>query len=53
MSMFHDSGAMRICKAKSDLKKRLAKEASRCSTFNFAASVLDGSAVLWVVQWPA
>ena len=27
-SMFHDSGAMRICKAKSDLKKRLAREAS-------------------------
>ena len=53
-SMFHDSGAMRICKAKSDLKKRLAKEASsRCSTSNVAASVLDGSAVLWVVHWPA
>ena len=53
-SMFHDSGAMRICKAKSDLKKRLAKEAlSRYSTSNVAASVLDGSAVLWVVHWPA
>ena len=47
MSMFHDSSAMRICKAKSDFKKRLAKEASsRCSTSNVAASVLDGSAVL-------
>ena len=53
-SMFHDSGAMRICKAKSDLKKWLAKEASsRCSTSIVAASVLDGSAVLWVVHWPA
>ena len=53
-SVFHDSGAMRICKAKSDLKKRLGKEASsQCSTSNVAASVLDGSAVLWVVHWPA
>ena len=26
---------------------------SRCSTSNVAASVLDGSAVLWVVHWPA
>ena len=32
-SIFHDSGAMRICKAKSDLKKPLAKEgSSRFST---------------------
>jgi len=53
-SMFHDSGVMRICKAKSDLKKRLAKESSsRCSTSTVAANVLDGSAVLWVVHWPA
>ena len=52
-SMFLDSGAMRICKAKSDLKKRLAKEASsRCNTSNVAATVLDGSAVLWVVHSP-
>ena len=27
-SMFHDSGAARMCKAKSDLKKRLARETS-------------------------
>jgi len=53
-SNFHDSGAMKSCKAKSDLKKRLAKEASsRCSKFNVGASVLDGSAVLWVVHWSA
>ena len=53
-SMFHDFGAMRICKAKSDLKRRLAKEASsRCCTFNVAASVLDGFAVLWAVHWIA
>ena len=53
-SMFHDSGAMRICKEKLDLKKGLAKEASlQCSKSNVAASVLDGSAVQWVVHWPA
>jgi hypothetical protein len=51
--MFLDSGAMRICKAKSELKKRLAKEAlSRCNMPNVAETVLDGSAVLWVVHWP-
>lgn len=53
-SMFHDSGAMRLCTGKSDLKKRLAKEvSSRFSTSDVVAVVLDGSAVLWVVHWPA
>ncbi|CAB3980025.1 Hypothetical predicted protein [Paramuricea clavata] len=52
-SMFLDSGAMRICKATSEFKKRLAKEASsRCNMSTVAATVLDGSAVLWVVHWP-
>ena len=53
-SMFHDSGAARMCKAKSDLKKRLARESSsRIVETNQAAIVLDGSAILWVVHWPA
>ena len=53
-SMFLDSGAARMCKAKSDLKKRLAREASsRIVETNQAAVVLDGSAILWVVYWPA
>ena len=52
--MFHDSGAMRVCKGKSDLKKRLAKEiSSRHSTSRVGTAVLDGSAVLWVVHWPS
>ena len=52
--MFHDSGAARMCKAKSDLKKRLAREtSSRIVETNQAAIVLDGSAILWVVHWPA
>ena len=51
--MFHDSDAMRICKAKSGFKKRLAKEASsRCRMSNVMSTVLDGSDVLWVVHWP-
>ena len=53
-SMFHDSGAARMCKAKSDLKKRLAREtSSKVVETNQAAVVLDGSAILWVVHWPA
>ena len=53
-SMFHDSGAARMCKAKSDLKKRLAREtSSRIVETNQAAIALDGSAILWVVHWPA
>ena len=52
-SMFHDDGSMRICKGKSDLKKRLAIETSprQCNSVN--AVVLDGSAILWIVHWPA
>eukprot|EP00794_Sanderia_malayensis_P004441 gene4441-5034_t len=51
--MFEDSGGMRLCKAKSDLKNRLAKEASsRCSASSVTSIVLDGSAILWVVRWP-
>lgn len=53
-SMFQDSGAMRICKAKAELKKRLAKESStRRTASNVTTCVLDGSAVLWVIHWPA
>ena len=53
-SMFEDSGTMRLCKGKSDLKNRLAKEASsRCSISSVTSIVLDGSAILWVVHWPA
>lgn len=53
-SVFHDSGAARMCKAKSDLKKRLAREtSSRIVGTNQASIVLDGSAILWVVHWPA
>ena len=46
--------ATRMCKAQSDLKKRRAKEtSSRIVKTNHPAIVLDGSAILWVVHWPA
>ena len=53
-SLFHDNGVAIMCKAKSDLKKRLAREtSSRIVETNQAAVVLDGSAILCVVHWPA
>lgn len=49
--MKDDSGAARMCNARGDLKKRLAREtSSRIVETNQAAIVLDGSAILWVVQ---
>jgi hypothetical protein len=43
-----------MCKSKSDLKNRpLRESSSRCALSSVAATVLDGSAVLWVVLWPA
>ena len=51
--MFHDSDASIMCKAKSDLKKRLAREtSSRIVETNQAAVVPDSSAILWVMHWP-
>ena len=53
-SMFQDSGAVRLCKGKSDLKNRLAKEASsRCSISSVTSILLDGSAIPCMVHWPA
>ena len=53
-SMFDASGMMRICKSKSNFKNHLLKEtSSRCAVSSVAATVLDGSAVLWVVHWLA
>lgn len=52
-SMFTDSGEMRICKAKSSLKKLLQVS---CSTRKIGVentlTVIDESALLWCVQWP-
>ena len=44
---------MRICKAKSKLKRSLQIEASRRNAGDADATVIDGSALLWTVHWPA
>ena len=53
MSMFDDTGDMRIVKLKSTLKKILQVEVSDRVAGGASVRVLDGSAILWVVPWPA
>ena len=51
--MLSDSGDLRICKAKSDLKKQLQSVISVLLTEKeITCSILDGSAILYEVQWP-
>jgi hypothetical protein len=50
--MFTESGEMRISKAKSVLKKQLHVDVSARHVTN-SVTVIDGSALLWVVHWPA
>ena len=52
-SLFDDSGEMRICKAKSDLKNSTRVEVSARNLEEMDCTVLDGCAVLWTVPWPA
>ncbi len=51
-SLFDDLGEMRICKAKSDLKNNTKVEVSARNR-EMDCTVLDGSALLWTVPWPA
>ena len=44
---------MRICKAKSKLNISLQIEVSRRNAGDADATVIDGSALLWTVHWPA
>ena len=44
---------MRICKAKSKLKMSLQIEVSRRNAGDEDATVIDWSALLWTVHWPA
>ena len=44
---------MRICKAKSKLKRSLQIEVSRRNVGDADATVIHGSALLWTVHWPA
>ena len=51
-SIFEENGDMHITKTKSVLKKKLQVEISdrMCSTPS--AIIIDGCAILWVIQWP-
>ena len=53
-AMFSESGEMRVAKAKSVLKKVLQKEvSSRCIKKAISTVVIDGSAILYLIPWPA
>ena len=52
MSLFENSGEMRLCTSKSDLKSKTQVAVSVRTTDNMDCVVLDECAVLWVVQWP-
>ena len=53
-SMFSDTGDMKISKSKSDLKKLLQTTVSvRQIEKEITCFILDGSAILYVVKWPA
>ena len=51
-STFDDNGNMRIAKSKSTLKQILQVETPSETPSNADISILDGSAILWVVHWP-
>ena len=52
-SMFSKTGDMKICTAKSDLKKVLQSTVStRHLETQISCNVIDGSAVLYVIHWP-
>ncbi|KAK1902398.1 ATP-dependent 6-phosphofructokinase [Dissostichus eleginoides] len=51
-AMFTEDG-MQICKAKSTLKKSLQVEVSRRNAGDEDVTVIDGSALLWTIHWPA
>lgn len=53
-ALFDDSGEMRICKNKSKLKTLLKEDvSSRIVASDHVSFVIDGSALLWVIPWPA
>jgi len=52
-SMFTNTGEMRLATSKSTLKNKLKVEVMTRSTSKPANVIIDGSAILWVVHWPA
>ncbi|KAL8583211.1 hypothetical protein ACOMHN_053724 [Nucella lapillus] len=52
-ALFDDSGEMRICKSKADLKMKTRVEVSVRNANQMDCTIMDGCAVLWFVPWPA
>jgi len=52
MSMFESTGEMRAATSKSSLKRQLQVEVSTKTSNNVTISIIDGSALLWVICWP-
>ena len=52
-ALFDDHGEMRIAKAKASLKKQLQVEVSDRTTGPVDTVIIDGSALLWVIPFPA
>ena len=52
-SMYEDNGGMRITKTKSVLKQKLQVEHSSRTGSKCEVVIIDGSALLWVIHWPA
>ena len=52
-SMFNADGQMRIAAGKSTLKKNIQVDVSQRLTLNPTAIVVDVSAVIWTIEWPA
>ena len=51
-SMFDDEGKMRIATTKSTLKKKLQVTLSQRLVEKAEVEILDGCAILWVINWP-
>ena len=51
--MFDDSGEIRLCSYKADLKTKTQVVMSGRNASSLECQVLDGCAILWVIQWPS
>jgi len=50
--LFNDDGDMRVAKSKADLKNALGCKISTRGMGNPQLTVIDGSATMWVINWP-
>ena len=53
LSVFNADGQMRIAVGKSSLKKTMQVDLLQRSAIKPTAKVLDVSAVVWTLEWPA